>query len=221
MQQLLPDEQFLAKAYHFFSDNDATPHNPVLDKSLIPQDDRNACGLPIQLNVSRVFATAKDTVTVPAKILSAVQEASESKDVSILIAATSPVKQEFSVKGKVVSFLQPHSDISSEEDIPEEENNHVGQIYGIQNIYTYRCCINEKCTKKKINEMMTCTYYHIKYSDTSAGYAVVVKLLMKNSRNNMQIFTDAIEQLFTSIGKTANFFDAVTLLQTFNSYQFL
>lgn len=53
MQQLLPDEQFLAKAYHYFSDNDATPHNPVLDNSLIPQDDRNACGLPIQLNVSR------------------------------------------------------------------------------------------------------------------------------------------------------------------------
>lgn len=52
---------------------------------------------------STVFATAKDTVTVPATILSAVQEASESKDVSILIAATSPVKQEFSVKGKVVS----------------------------------------------------------------------------------------------------------------------
>lgn len=52
---------------------------------------------------STVFATAKDTFTVPATILSAVQEASESKDVSILIAATSPVKQEFSVKGKVVS----------------------------------------------------------------------------------------------------------------------
>lgn len=52
---------------------------------------------------STVFATAKDTVTVPATILSAVQEASESKDVSILIAATSLVKQEFSVKGKVVS----------------------------------------------------------------------------------------------------------------------
>lgn len=32
-----------------------------------------------------------------------------------------------------------YSDISSsEEDIPEEDNNHVGQIYGIQNIYTYR-----------------------------------------------------------------------------------
>lgn len=41
MQQLLPDEQFLAKAYHYFSDNDATPHNPVLDNSLIPQDDRS------------------------------------------------------------------------------------------------------------------------------------------------------------------------------------
>lgn len=94
-------------------------------------------------------------------------------------------------------------------------------IYVLNNFFPTRCCINEKCTKKKINEMMTCTYCHIKYSDTSAGYAVVVKLLMKNSRNNMQIFTDAIEQLFTSIGKTANFSDAVTLLQTFNSYQFL
>lgn len=66
--------------------------------------------------------------------------------------------------------------------------------------------------------MVTCTNCHIKYSDTSAGHAVVVKLLMKNNRNNMQIFTaftDAIEQLFTSMGKTANFSDAITLLQIF------
>lgn len=91
-------------------------------------------------------------------------------------------------------------------------------IYVLNNFFPTRCCINEKCTKKKINEMMTCTNCHIKYSDTSAGHAVVVKLLMKNSRNNVQIFTaftDAIEQLFTSMGKTANFSDAVILLQTF------
>lgn len=91
-------------------------------------------------------------------------------------------------------------------------------IYVLNNFFPTKCCINEKCTKKKINEMMTCTNCHIKYSDTSAGYAVVVKLLMKNSRNNMQIFTpftDSIEQLCRSMGKTANLSDAVTLLQTF------
>lgn len=95
---------------------------------------------------------------------------------------------------------------------------HHMHVYVLNNFFPTRCCINEKCTKKKINEMMTCTNCHIKYSDTSAGHAVVVKLLIKNSRNNMQIFTaftDAIEQLFTSMGKTANFSDAETLLQTF------
>lgn len=51
--QLRPDEQYLAKSYHYFSDNDETPHNPVRNNSFIPQDDRNAGGLPIQLNVSR------------------------------------------------------------------------------------------------------------------------------------------------------------------------
>lgn len=55
----------------------------------------------------------------------------------------------------------------------------------LNNFFLIRCCINEKCIKKKINEMMICINCYIKYSDISVGYVVVVKFLMKNSRNNM------------------------------------
>lgn len=48
---MLP-EIFLA-AFQYFTNNDTSPHNPVKGNSFIPQDDRIASVLPIQLKVSR------------------------------------------------------------------------------------------------------------------------------------------------------------------------
>lgn len=48
---MLP-EIFLA-TFQYFTNNDTSPHNPVKGNSFIPQDDRIASVLPIQLKVSR------------------------------------------------------------------------------------------------------------------------------------------------------------------------
>lgn len=51
MLRMLP-EIFLA-AFQYFTNNDTSPHNPVKGNSFIPQDDRIASVLPIQLKVLR------------------------------------------------------------------------------------------------------------------------------------------------------------------------
>lgn len=74
----------------------------------------------------------------------------------------------------------------------------------------------EEYTKNRIN-LMTGTDSHIKGGD---GF-VVIELLIRTSNNDMQIFRatkNAIEELFMSLGQTAEQSNAEMFLQTIKGY---
>ncbi|XP_061169430.1 uncharacterized protein LOC133178739 [Saccostrea echinata] len=236
---------------------------------------KKADGSLVVTQVSNVFTTNKEMVTVPQEVLDMAQKKPDC--LSVINAATSPLKSTVSVKGKVilacspttkrlrntgeevpfkrlkvkdgsgiinvalwrdfadtpiqqgsfvalhnftttqtydaktkaqkpvlsnrssqsaVEFIPSFAEISDDEEDSEEESTVMptGTIIGIESLFTYRCCLIQKCCKKKVGEDFRCPNCSIQYTINSAGYGGILKLLI-NYENKMSVFTVFTEGL--------------------------
>lgn len=66
-------------------------------------------------------------------------------------------------------------------------------------INNFRCCLIDKCCKKKVTMEFRCPTCGIQYTVQSAGHAAILKLLIKGSEMTVfTTFTECINQLLSS-----------------------
>ncbi|XP_062579708.1 uncharacterized protein LOC134241704 [Saccostrea cucullata] len=76
-----------------------------------------------------------------------------------------------------------------------------GLLRGIADLHRYKCCINGRCRKRKLQENK-CPKCGRLYTETSSEYAFVGKLSVEtdSENNTYTIFTPQVEQLCTDLG---------------------
>ncbi|XP_076080095.1 uncharacterized protein LOC143050876 [Mytilus galloprovincialis] len=94
-------------------------------------------------------------------------------------------------------------DISSNEEDSEDENANYsinGNLIGLDSSNNYRCCLNEKCYYKKVNDKFTCPKCGNIFTPTTAGHAVVLKTLIQcdQKMQKLTIFTPQLKVLLES-----------------------
>ena len=84
----------------------------------------------------------------------------------------------------------------------------------------FRCCINPRCTKKKLNESFLCTNCHVQYSAQSAGNAAVSKCLIKTKDKNQTFtcLTDVIIQPLDALKEDTSLTNQNNVMESFKRH---
>ncbi|XP_060552754.1 uncharacterized protein LOC132714040 [Ruditapes philippinarum] len=108
-------------------------------------------------------------------------------------------RKKSSIKFYTVDSDDVSSGCSDFED--EDVSKSIGNIIGIQQLHTYKACINNSCSYKKLDSHNKCVVCGVQYSTESAADGYVGKFLVQQDDrfSVLTFFTQALKELLTSL----------------------